>query len=465
MKTKFYFFSLFAVIIGFAKAQNVYIPDANFKAYLVSNYAINTNHDNEIQVSEAVAYTEYIRCTNKNISDLKGIEAFVNIYMLECQNNNLTSLDLSGNIALRVLNCSYNQLTNLNVSENTALEVLSCYNNLLTSIDVSKSTALTFLSSYNNQLTTLDVSKNTALSTLQTHNNQLTSLDVSKNIALNVLLCYENQLTSLDMSKNTVIERLGCNNNQLTNLDLSKNIVLQELYCNDNLFTTLDLSKNTALKFLYCYNNQLINIDVSKNVNLIRFSCYQNQLKTLDVSNNIALRSLYCSQNQLTNLDVSKNTDLVTLWCNNNQLTSLNVKNGNNSNVYEYYYSDETDSGIGFDARNNPNLTCIQVDNSSASYMATWQKDPTASFNEDCLLSVTDVNKTKVQVYPNPVKDMLNFSEEVSNVKITDVSGRTVKEISAKGKSVNVAGLAKGVYMVSAVTKSGEMVNKKIVKE
>ena len=37
-------------MIGFG--QNVNIPDANFKAYLVGIAAINTNGDSEIQVSE-----------------------------------------------------------------------------------------------------------------------------------------------------------------------------------------------------------------------------------------------------------------------------------------------------------------------------------------------------------------------------------------------------------------------------
>ena len=35
--------------------QNVYIPAANFKAYMVGNANINTNDDTEIQVSEASA--------------------------------------------------------------------------------------------------------------------------------------------------------------------------------------------------------------------------------------------------------------------------------------------------------------------------------------------------------------------------------------------------------------------------
>ena len=40
-----------------ANAQNVNIPDANFKAVLVGNPGINTNGDGEIQVSEAAAFT------------------------------------------------------------------------------------------------------------------------------------------------------------------------------------------------------------------------------------------------------------------------------------------------------------------------------------------------------------------------------------------------------------------------
>jgi hypothetical protein len=39
------------------RAQIVHIPDANFKAALVGNGEINTNGDDEIQVSEAEAYS------------------------------------------------------------------------------------------------------------------------------------------------------------------------------------------------------------------------------------------------------------------------------------------------------------------------------------------------------------------------------------------------------------------------
>ena len=77
--------------------QNVSIPDANFKAYLVGYPAINTNGDSEIQVSEAEVFTGIISVSDRNISDLTGIEAFVKLTVLICYNNNLTNLDVSKN--------------------------------------------------------------------------------------------------------------------------------------------------------------------------------------------------------------------------------------------------------------------------------------------------------------------------------------------------------------------------------
>lgn len=109
--------------INLIQAQNVNIPDVNFKNYLLNNSAINTNGDGQIQVSEAIAFNGSIFCGNKNISNLTGIEAFVNITELYCFANHLTTLDLSHNTALTYLTCSDNQLTSLNIKSgnNTSL--------------------------------------------------------------------------------------------------------------------------------------------------------------------------------------------------------------------------------------------------------------------------------------------------------------------------------------------------------
>jgi len=237
-------------MIGFG--QNVYIPDANFKAYLVGEPSINTNGDTEIQVSEATAFNGMINVYWMTISDLTGIEAFT---------------------ALTNLNCGGNQLTYLDVSNNTALDDLRCFSNLLTSLDVSQNTALTALNCEGNQFTSLDVSNNTALTILDCASNQLTSLDVSNNTALDELICMENQLTTLDISNNIALSRLFCEFNQLTSLDVSNNIALIDLYCHMNQLTSLDVSQNTSLAELGGSGNQLTSLDVrnGNNTNILEF--------------------------------------------------------------------------------------------------------------------------------------------------------------------------------------------------
>ena len=250
------------------------IPDANFKKCLVSNREINTNGDNEISYLEAYVVTT-INCGNLEISSLSGIEHFT---------------------ALRALYCHQNNLTTIDVSKNIALEMLSCYNNKLTTIDVSKNPALLVLDGHDNLLATLDVSKNTALEGLYCNSNNLTTIDVSKHLALEALICNLNQISALDLSNNAKLTILRCNNNRLSTLDVTKNPALTTLYCFNNQLTTLDTSKNLALGVLYCYNNELTTtLDVSKNLALEAFKCANNQLTTLDITKNLKLVSFLCT--------------------------------------------------------------------------------------------------------------------------------------------------------------------------
>jgi Leucine-rich repeat (LRR) protein len=327
MKNVFYFFCLLCGVIGSSQplqAQIVNIPDANFKAKLIA-LGIDTNNDGDIQVAEAQAVT-LLNVSNSNISDMTGITVFVNLQQLNCNNNQLTSLDISSNSALTNLACSNNPLTSLDVSNQTTLTTLNCGNNQLTSLDVSNQTTLTNLYCGQNQLTNLDVSNNTALTTLYCGLNQLTNLDVSNNTALTNLYCGQNQLTNLDVSNNTALTSLDFSFNQLTSLDVSNHIALNYLDFEANQLTSLDVSNNIALTHLVCTNNQLT---------------------SLDVSNNTALTQLVCTNNQLTSLDVSNNVNLSNLYCTNNDLHYLMVKNGKFETFYFAY---------------NPNLNYICVD-------------------------------------------------------------------------------------------------------
>ena len=230
--------------------DNTNFPDANFRT-VVENF--DTNQDSSLSDTE-IAAVEEIDCSYKAITNLKGIEYFTALKRLNCESNQLTTLDVSKNTALTYLECGFNKLTTLDVSKNTALTILDCLYNKLTTLDVSKNTALTELRSFYNQLTTLDVSKNTALTYLDCESNQLTTLDVSKNTALTTLCCWGNQLTKLDVSKNTVLTYLICGKNQLTTLDVSKNTALTDLDCRKNQLTSLDVS-NTNMDDLDCDDN------------------------------------------------------------------------------------------------------------------------------------------------------------------------------------------------------------------
>gem|GEM_PF-247395 len=341
---------------GYTQPCVVNIPDANFKAYLVGNTAINTNGDTEIQCDEATAFAGTISCTGQNIADLSGIEAFVNITQLSCQNNQLTSLDLSNNTALTNISCQ---------------------------------------------------------------NNQLSSLNVSNNIALTQLQCQSNQLTSLDLSNNTALTNLSCAVNNLTNLDLSNNTALTSIICSTNNLTSLDLSNNTALTQLRCPSNQLT---------------------SLDLSNNTALTEVTCNSNQLTSLDVSSNSALSWFRCQGNQLTSLNLKNGNNTNINTLF----------FNLTNNPNLSCIEVDDVAYSN-ANWSsyKDATASFSEDCsacIVTISDANFKNALLTHTPVIDTNNdgeiqCDEATAFTGLLNVSAKGIADLTGIEAFVNITGL------------------------
>ena len=160
-----------------------------------------------------------------------------------------------------------------------------------------------------------------------------------------------------------------------------------------------------------CRSNQLTSLDVSNNTALITLNCYSNQLTSLDVSNNTALTYLNCYSNQLTSLDVSNNSALIELRCYNNQLTSLDVRNGNNTNFTDY------------NSTNNPDLTCIFVDDAAYSNTNWTNIDPASTFvnNEaECALSIGDnAFELDVTIYPNPTDNYLFIEGNKNPISIS----------------------------------------------
>lgn len=123
-------------------------PDANFRNWIKSQYYGSDG----VLTAEEIASVKTMNIYDKYIESLQGIEFFTALTALECQRNQLTSLDVSKNAALTTLSAFDNQLTSLNVNGCTALTVLSCSGNRLSSLTTFGCTSLTNLTCYSNQI-------------------------------------------------------------------------------------------------------------------------------------------------------------------------------------------------------------------------------------------------------------------------------------------------------------------------
>ena len=233
-----------AVPEGYIAINEKNFPDENFRDYVAREW--DKNQDKYFSPSE-IANAKWISCDNKEISNLKGIEFFTNIWLLECYYNNLTTIDLSHNKNLSYINCHHNQLNELDVSGLPLLETFYCGHNALPSIDVSKNEKLEDFDCQDNHLDTLDVSQNKELVKLSCGTNNLTELDVRENKKLKELSCYESKLSNLDLRNQTELEVLKCWKNPLSVLDVSANTKLKTLFVSNTNLTSLDAKNHTAL--------------------------------------------------------------------------------------------------------------------------------------------------------------------------------------------------------------------------
>ena len=270
-------------------------PDANFRKYIKGNIA----GGRDVLTVEERSKVKIININKKDISDLKGIEAFPNLTELDCGNNSIQKLDLRQNPMLITLKCNKNQLTQLDLSKNPDIDYLNCSENQLEQLNVS----------HLKDLVTLDCS-----------HNDLEQLDVRNSKFLRALYCSWNRLTELDadVSHKFQLEKVECQNNQLTSLILGQNKLLNKLNCAHNQLTQLNLNNMISLKDLNCFNNQLTVLDVSDSPKLTTLWLGDNHLTSLNLDNNpkldFSLTDIYSGDNVYTvTLNPDRTFDLSTL--------------------------------------------------------------------------------------------------------------------------------------------------------
>ena len=119
MKAKISVLLITLIVVLFFQCKKeptiVSIPDDNFLNALIK-LGVDKDGDGIINFDEA-AEVHFLNVTFYKISDMKGIEAFVNLDSLFCYCNYISSLDVSKNTSLKTLKCWETGLKSLNVSK------------------------------------------------------------------------------------------------------------------------------------------------------------------------------------------------------------------------------------------------------------------------------------------------------------------------------------------------------------
>lgn len=199
-----------------------------------------------------------------------------------------------------------------------------------------------------------------------------------------------------------------------------------------------------------------------------------NSLSILDVSDNLQLKELYVSNTGginlvINSLDLSNNLNLELLYGENLfTLGELNLQNGNNSILNVTLLC--VNEGIPCELTE---LDCVTVDNAEAATnndtpYSTWSIDADFFYSEDCSLGVSDNVLVAMNVYPNPVENVLFIDDnehiKIEKITIFDSLGKVVLIEKDIFNQLNLSEIKSGVLFIKIETEN-ETITKRIVKK
>ncbi|MCF8459745.1 MAG: hypothetical protein K9G46_03405 [Flavobacteriales bacterium] len=247
-------------------------------------------------------------------------------------------------------------------------------------------------------------------------------------------------VTSFDITPNVSLAQFSAGNLSLTGTLTfdAANAALEAVFIQNNQLSGLDVSALPNLQFLDFNYNNLVSLDLSQNPALVGLTAQGNMLTALDLSNSPQLTTVFCNSNAIVALDLSENSALATLNCESNSLNYLNVANGSNTNV------------TYFNALNNPDLTCIQVDNVAYSTTNWTSVSSWSTFNTYCTPPITvgvdEAESQAFEMFPNPTTGTLHFSEAIAG-QLLDVTGKILIQFPIS-RTLDLSTLAEGVYLI-----------------
>ncbi|MBQ0787683.1 MAG: T9SS type A sorting domain-containing protein [Oceanihabitans sp.] len=209
------------------------------------------------------------------------------------------------------------------------------------------------------------------------------------------------------------------------------------------------------------YNTAVTSLDVSANTNLTILNTEgSTSLTTLVIGANTNLSQLLIPGSPVGSLNLSANTGLTVVDIRQTNSTTLDMRNSNNANI------------TAFDARFNPGLGNIFVDDCAAGYLTTlpWNKDGASVFVNDASgcpsLSVASQNELTFNIYPNPAKNRIYVASNLqeSQIQVYDITGKLVLKTQMQfgENALDISAMAPGVYL-ARILADGKSQTKKLI--
>lgn len=309
-------------------------PDAAFREILAEKFKI-ANDGKGVITADNIRNTTYLSITTfktKKITDLTGIEKFVNLKDFICKNQNIHTVDLSknkklkelrfndnftsilnlSNLNLKEVDCSRNNITTLDLSNSSDLVKLWAEDNKISSINLNNCINLENLILVNNLIEKIDLTKNEKLKTVHVDNNKnLSELNIDKNIMLHHLGISNTSIKEINLLNNKNLIQLHSGNNEIKEYNLSNNTLLESLILIDSNVTKLDLNNNQKLQEIFITDcRHLKEINTKECKDLVKINIDNVSLKYLDFSKAENLKNCNLYGLDLGYLNINKNAPL-----------------------------------------------------------------------------------------------------------------------------------------------------------
>ena len=185
-------------------SPQILIEDDNFKSCIIDE--LDLLDSSEIRELPIKYYTSSLNCSEKSISSISGLEKFLLLsWGLILQNNRLSG--------------------KLDLSNQKYLKYIYVQNNQLTSVDLSGLHKIGYFYAYDNKLNTIILPKNAYFSTVDIHNNPINILEIENLKNITSLFAYNTtplecwQINSLKAENNITNLYTDCSSSNSDNLD------------------------------------------------------------------------------------------------------------------------------------------------------------------------------------------------------------------------------------------------------